>query len=429
MEIWVLNYDTLALDQAPPLWAPLRFFLFAPLFAIFAGILILCSDASVLMNRYSMDSIIITHMITIGFFGFIMLGALTQMLPVLTGQYIPRVEALSTTSVILLSIGLVCMFFGLYYDLSALSSFAYLYLSGGFLIMLSGIAYAMSGVRKYTATIKAMAVSLSFALMIVPMGAYLLYGYATKNISEYHYIIANIHSTWAIFGFAGILIIGVAFQVLPMFYVAPRFKNFCKKRVVLFITTGLLVWFFLSLFYAEYTLYAKFIITTFFWAFATTVWFKFNKRKNPISDVTIWFWRVASVSLTLGAYLWIFDEFFKHEYIVMVAILIGGGFIFSIMIGMLYKIVPFLIWFHLSTKGYINMPSVDKMIDKNLARVQFVLFVLSLIGFIFSFYFPLVLIPSGFFFVGSMLILEYNLVKVVLIYEKTIKTKPEFDIF
>jgi hypothetical protein len=256
---------------------------------------------------------------------------------------------------------------------------------------------------------------------------FLLYSYIINDITSAHATIANIHSVWAIFGFCGILIIGVAFQVLPMFYVAPKFKQFCKKRVTWLIYTGLLMWMFLNIFYEEYALFAKLWIATFFWAFATAVWVKLSARRRPISDVTVWYWRSASVFLTLGAFLWIFDEYFKHEYIVMVGILIGGGFILSIMVGMMYKIVPFLVWFHLNGKGYMSIPTMNEMINKNIAKLQFVLLIASLAGFIFSFYIPEMLKPSAISFIISMVLLEYNIILPMLIYKKTLKSKPDFD--
>jgi hypothetical protein len=422
-----LDFNGLSIDQAPPIWAPLRFFITAPLFGILAGIFMLMSDSASLINRYSLDAIIVTHLITIGLFGYIILGALTQMLPVLAGVKIPKVVELSTSSHILITIGLVAMAFGLKYQFGQLIGLSYVYLGVGFLMMILSIAYAMKSINNFSATIKGITVSLFFAFMIVLMGIALLYEYATSSISEYHVILANIHSVWAVFGFAGVLIIGVSFQVLPMFYVAPRFKNFCKTKVVFLIAFGLVLWLFLNLYFEEYTLYAKLFIATFFWAFATAVWVKLNKRKRPISDVTVWYWRIASLFLTLGSFLWIFDDFFKHEYIVMVGLLIGGGFILSIMLGMIYKIVPFLVWFHLNAKGYMNIPTLNEMINKNLAKIQFLLFVLALIGFLFAFYIPSFLLPSAISFIVSMVLLEYNILAPILIYVKTIKTKPDFD--
>jgi len=422
-----VDFNGLSIDQAPPISAPVRFFLTAPLFGIFAGLMIFFSDVATLMSRYSMESIVITHAMTIGFLGFVMLGAMTQMLPVLAGAKIPKVKFVTKYSHILLTVGAIFMFLGLLNNNPIFNSIAFIGLGGGFLLLLSAIAISLKSVQNFNATVKGMATSIVFAFFIVFMGLYLLASYITEDITVTHAIIANVHSVWAIFGFAGILIIGVSFQMLPMFYVAPKFKSFCKKRVVWLISFGLVIWLFLSIFYEEYTLIAKLWIAIFFWAFATTVMLKFYRRRRPISDVTVWYWVSSSIFLTLGSFLWIFDEYFKHEYIVMVAILIGGGFILSIMLGMLYKIVPFLVWFHLNGMGYMNIPTMNEMINKNLSKLQFILFLVSLIGFVFSFYIPILLKISAISFIFSMIILEYNIIAPMLIYRRILKTKPDFD--
>ena len=421
-----MELNGLSTDQAPPIAAPVRFFLTAPLFGILAGILILLSDSATLMNRFSMESIVITHAITIGFLSFIMLGSMTQMLPVLAGAKMPKVELVTKSSYILLVVGVISMLFGLYTSSTLLNIIAFIGLGGGFLIILTATALSLRTVVNFNATVKGITTSVVFAFFIVFMGLYLLYSYIINDVDSTHMIVANVHSVWAVFGFAVILIIGVAFQVLPMFYVAPKFKSFCKKRVVWLISIGLVIWMFLSAFYEEYSIVGKLWIAMFVWAFATTVWLKLSKRRRPISDVTVWYWRSASIFLTLGSFLWIFDEYFKHHYIVMVGILIGG-FILSIIIGMLYKIVPFLVWFHLNAMGYMNIPTINEMINKRVAQIQFVLFIASLIGFIFSFYMPYLLDISAISFIISMVLLEYNVISPVLIYIKTKKTKPDFD--
>lgn len=421
-----MELNGLSTDQAPPISAPLRFFVTAPLFAILAGFLIFFSDTSTLMNRFSMESIVITHALTIGFLSFIMLGSMTQMLPVLAGAKMPKVGIVTLFSYLLLVVGVISMLLGLYMNSRVLNIVAFIGLGSGFIIILIATALSLRTVVNFNPTVKAITTSMVFAFLIVLMGLYLLSSYIMDDINSTHIIVANIHSVWAVFGFAVILIIGVAFQVLPMFYVAPKFKQFCKKRVVWLISIGLVIWLLLSAFYEEYSLVGKFWIAMFVWAFATTVWLKMSKRRRPISDVTVWYWKSASIFLTLGSFLWIFDEYFKHEYIVMVAILIGG-FILSIVIGMLYKIVPFIVWFHLNAMGYMKIPTINEMINKRIAQVQYVLFIASLIGFIFSFYMPHLLELSAVSFIVSMLLLEYNVVAPVLIYMKTIKTKPDFD--
>ncbi|WP_294960925.1 hypothetical protein [Sulfurimonas sp.] len=422
-----MELNGLSIDQAPPIFAPLRFYLTAPLFAILAGFLIFFSDSTVLMSRYSTDSIVITHALTIGFLGFVMLGSLTQMLPVLAGVQIPKVNTVSKIAHLFLVFGTLSMLFGLMSESTFFNTSALILLGVGFTMIVTVIAMAILKVKNFNATVKAMSVSLIFASLTFLMGLFLLLTYIDVDYAQYRNVIANVHSVWGIFGFAGILIIGVTFQVLPMFYVAPRFKQFCKKRVVLLISVGLIIWLLTSLFAQSYSIVGKLWIAVFFWAFATTVWKKMSARRRPISDVTVWYWRVSSIALTLGSFLWIFDEYFKHEYIVMVAILLGGGFILSIMIGMLYKIIPFLVWFHLNAMGYMTIPTMNEMINKNLARAQFFLFIASLIGFIFAFYIPILLKIAALSFILSMVILQYNVIAPVLIYNRIKKTKPDFD--
>jgi hypothetical protein len=97
------------------------------------------------------------------------------------------------------------------------------------------------------------------------------------------------------------------------------------------------------------------------------------------------------------------------------------------MIGMMYKIIPFLVWFHLNGMGYMSIPNINEMINKKIAKTQFFLFVASLIGFVFTFYYHHFLQISALSFTLSMLLLEYNMIKPMLIYARIRKTKPEFD--
>jgi len=421
-----VQFNGLSLEQAPPISAPLRFYLSAPLFAILAGILMLLSDVSALQSRYSIDSIVITHTITIGFMSFVMLGSLTQMLPVLAGVKMYRVDLVTKISHIAMVLGTLFMIVGLKFEVALLNAFAMLLLGSGFLAMIVVIFMAIKKVKNFTPTVTGMSLSLVFALFSVLMGIFLLFSYIDPDASIYRNIVANTHSVWAIFGFAGILIVGVTFQVLPMFYVAPKFKDFYQKRVVLFISISLILWMITSLFFQSYAVAAKLWIVLFFASFAIVFLLKIKNRKRKVSDITLLYYKTSSIFLALGSLFWIGDEFYLSQHIVVTSIFIGG-FILSIMIGMLYKIVPFLIWFHLNAMGYMNIPTMNEMIDKKLALIQFILFVGSLLGFIFSYYLEAYLSLFSMAFIISMVILQYNIITAVLIYKRVKKTKPDFD--
>lgn len=421
-----MQFNGLSLDQAPPISAPLRFYLSAPLFAILAGILILLSDANILQSRYSIDTIVITHAITIGFMSFIMLGSLTQMLPVLAGVKMYRVDTVTKISHLALIFGTIFMIVGLKFESTLFSTLAIILLASGFLAMIVVIFMAIKNVKNFTPTVSGMSVSLIFATFSVVMGIFLLISYIDIDASQFRNIVANTHSVWAIFGFGGVLIVGVTFQVLPMFYVAPKFKDYYQKRVVLFISLSLILWMITSLFYETYSVVAKLLIVLFFASFAVIFLQKIKNRKRKISDITLLYYKTSSVFLALGSLAWIMDEYYFSEHIVIVSILLGG-FILSIMIGMLHKIIPFLVWFHLNAMGYMSIPTMNEMIDKRLSMIQYLFFVASLLGFIISYYIEVLLSLSAVMFIISMVILQYNIITPVLIYNRVKKTKPDFD--
>jgi hypothetical protein len=86
----------LSFDQAPPLAAPLRFFLTAPLFAILAALLLLWSGPDLFASRWTGAALALTHLITVGFMLQVMLGAMLQILPVVAGANISRPQLLAT---------------------------------------------------------------------------------------------------------------------------------------------------------------------------------------------------------------------------------------------------------------------------------------------------------------------------------------------
>ena len=80
----------LSFDQSPPLSAPVRFFLTAPLYLVLAGLLAVFEGEALLASRWTPVALAMTHLLTLGFMLQVMLGALIQILPVLAGANLPR---------------------------------------------------------------------------------------------------------------------------------------------------------------------------------------------------------------------------------------------------------------------------------------------------------------------------------------------------
>ena len=82
------------------------------------------------------------------------------------------------------------------------------------------------------------------------------------------------------------------------------------------------------------------------------------------------------------------------------AVLFGLGFAVSIINGMIYKIIPFLTWFHLNSQGVFNIPTMRDMIPSQATKIQFYLHISSVV----------------LFFIGLLIVIIYLKFKVLIIY-------------
>jgi hypothetical protein len=420
-----VNFTGLSLDQAPPIGVPLRFFLTAPLFAFLAALLFMVQGSPSFV-RYDSYVIATTHLITIGFFGFVMLGALTQMLPVIANATIKNVSLITTLAYYSIVFGIFSMVFAFVLGKSLLFVGAYLGLGFGFLVMLGAILHSILRVENITPTIKAMIHSLVFGVVIVSLGVFLLTQYAHNSLDQLHIRVADIHATFAIFGFAMMLVVGVGFQVLPMFYVATNFAKYFENNFGYFVVAGLFAWGVGNLFFQEILSVVKWYLSGVFFYYIYLFIIRLQTRKRKINDITILYFKTAMVFLFVGLMLWSLSGLIFEDVEGEMALFVGG-FVFFMILGMLHKIIPFLVWFHLNAKGYMSIPTMNEMIPKKRIYTQYFLTLGSVVLFIVAHHLTIVFYPSLVIFMVSMVLLEWNLCTPYIIYRKTLQKKPDFD--
>src|SRR5690606_584867 len=96
--------------------------------------------------------------------------------------------------------------------------------------------------------------------------------------------------------------------------------------------------------------------------------------KRPQADTTTLFWRTAMVSLAACAPVWLLHIAGVGDYTVTLGMLFIVGFAWSAINGMLYKIIPFLLWYHLQkdlTVALRVVPKVKQIIPDAVAAKQF----------------------------------------------------------
>jgi hypothetical protein len=175
-------------------------------------------------------------------------------------------------------------------------------------------------------------------------------------------------------GWAGILISGVAYQVVPMFQLTPPYPAKLTRWLasmlfvlILALAPAILV--------PPLQVVLGILVAAGFATFAlTTLWLQ-TKRRRKLPDVTLDFWRRI---ICLAISLWLAAQLFPtvrltESYSLLLGILMIVGFSMSLINGMLYKIAPFLVWFHLQSKrgpGGPTVPNVRLILPEKRTRRQ-----------------------------------------------------------
>ncbi|BCD60728.1 MULTISPECIES: hypothetical protein [unclassified Nitratiruptor] len=399
-------FKGLSLDQAPPFEAPLLFFLTAPVWFIVAA-------AMLLFDSNILDNLSILHLVTLGFMTQIMIGALQQMLPVVVGVRYEKPLLLSIAFFIPFVLGIVLFFTAFTFSKLFLLYFASFFIGTAVIFFILFTLYKLFTAPTVTATVWAMRLSLVSFLIAACIGIFMMWQLAMGKIEPYFNHLLLEHALFAGFGWVGLLIIGVSFQVIPMFYVTPELSNPIRMGLTFSIfalilstaasitLTKLALIFFVTLLFA-YILFGAITLK------------QLKSRKRKIIEPSIVAWYIALSSLFLLPLL-----FFVNTKIFSTLFLFG--FAVTVMYGMLYKIIPFLAWFHISARGFFDMPTMKEMLDERLAYWQLGFHVFGIAALMFS---PQI---AGIFWIASNLLFAYILKKPVMIYFSYKKKPSPFE--
>lgn len=219
------------------------------------------------------------------------------------------------------------------------------------------------------------------------------------------------------------LIVAITFQVVPMFWVASAYSDKSQKLIIYALVTLLIFFTLNQIFKFELHIVYKISMTSVILYFALLTIKKLKNRKRKLQDFTVNFYLTAIFSLALGLVYWILLDILPFE-IAPLGVLFGIGFIISLMNGMLYKIIPFLSWFHLSSSGLFDIPTMRDMIPIKMQALQFKTHLLSLVLLFIAFCInhTFMIKISIFVFMISNILLFINIFKVAKIFKEKQKT-------
>lgn len=429
----MLTSADLSLEQAPPISVPFRFFLTAPLFGLAASLLALHQGPALVLTRWLPATAAFVHLLTIGFVLMVMCGALLQLLPVLAAAPVPKVVAVAGATHLLLVLG-TCSLVAAFLSAGPVWLVLGLLLLGvGLLLFIAALSAVLWPVRPRTATIVAMLLALLCLLATLLLG--LLAGVSILGLLPPGPIelLTDLHLVWGLAGAVGLLLIGVAYQVVPLFQVTPEYPFWFRRTLVPGLFLSLLVWSLTKLAVA-YTGWA--VVYSLLWLglvaggyvlFAVATLLLQQRRRRRINDITVIFWRVGMSTLILCLPLWAAGQLFpalgsSPRLPLLFGVLLILGVAVAVVSGMLYRIVAFLPWFHLQHRQLslmrfdVNLPHMRIFVAYDSALRQFYLWLLSFVAALIAVFWPYFVWVAGILFALSNLLLLHNMLSAVRCY-------------
>ena len=357
-------------DFAPPLKLIAPFFHFGVIFYLLSMLALLFFEPT--FSYQQMDVAGWIHLFLLGFVMMIIFGAMAQLIPVVleVGHVVVDVYYVILP---LLALGAVVMVFG-FWLMPALLPY------GGLLVLIAMIIFAFENIATLnktelkTLTVDTVAWCNGYLRLCFLTGfciALGLSGVLGINVS----LMLKAHVYAVLGGYVVLTIMGLSLTLIPMFSLAHGFDETAVKRAFKLIISSVAVVFAGAVLGFEWLMmlgYALSFAGIFFYMWQIYIIAKLTVRK----ELDVWAKSIifAFVTLILSIILSIVYFITDIESILHASIwFLLLGFVSFFIIGHLYKIVPFLVWFERFAPlvGKEKVPMLHEMYSKEGASIMF----------------------------------------------------------
>jgi len=330
-------------DFAPP------FKLIAPYFIIgilsFAvSVLLLYGVDVTTLSQINTETIAWVHLFLLSFVMMIIFGAMAQLVPVVLEVGHFAVDLYYVIYPLLFS-GSLMMAYGFLHSPALLPY-------GGIVVLISLLIFVfetfmtINKVKKFNTVMVSVVIANIFLFLGLIFGITMALGFAGTISVDIHALL-KAHIYLVLFGYVGITIMGISMVLLPMFWLSHSFSWTPIKRALFSITTGVISVVLSALFEIEPLQYVGYILTfiaLFFYIYQ--IYIIYATRVRLENDIYLHSLLFSYGSFFVAVILGIVYILTDHERLLLAAgYLTLMGFITFIIVGHLYKIVPFLVWY------------------------------------------------------------------------------------
>lgn len=408
--------ESIVSAYAPPFKIVSKYFIAAMVSFVVLNFLLLLNYSSMHGHHFQPKILSINHIATLGWITMIIFGAMFQLVPVVleTKLFSEMLAEIQFWIYLLGVIGLAYCFW--VFETGIIMTLSAIILNLAMFIFSFNVALTMKSVKKWNLTAGYLAAAIFYLIVTAIVGLLLAINLWTPYIKVSHLQYLNLHAHIAFIGWISMVIMGVSYKLIPMFTLSHGYFLTHAKLAFWMINIGLFgiatTIFFEETTFLYYTFTLLVVLGIIF--FLLQIYIIFKKRIRKKFDIGIKFSSVAYLMLGLTTALGTFIAFVNYENILNLTLVYGYmiifGYISMLIVGQMYKIVPFLVWYHkYSDKvGLAPVPVLKDMFNEKFAHIEFYLMFSAVLGSLYSLAFRSdigLLISFSLMFISSIIFL------------------------
>ena len=414
--------NSIASTYSPPFRIVAKYFIAAIVSLVLMNFMLMINYNDVNGHHFQPKILSITHIATLGFITMIIFGAMFQLVPVVL-----EVKLFSTIlaeiQFWIYTFGVIGLVYKFWYFGSELSfTLPAILLNIAMFIFAFNIIASMIKGKNWNITGTFLASSIFWLIVTAIAGILLAVNLDHPYIKINHLQYLKLHANVALIGWVTMVIMGVSFKLIPMFTLSHGYELTLAKWAFVLINFGLLGinWIMHYVDTGIYNLIFGIAITVGLILYLIQIYIIFKKRVRRKLDIGLKFSAVSFSMLGLSTLLGFSFLFIKYENITNLTLVYGFmiivAYISTLIVGQMYKIVPFLVWYHkYSSKiGIEKVPILKEMFSEKLAELNLYLMLVGIIISVLSFLSQInILLLIGFvlLFISSV-IFSFNMIKV-----------------
>jgi hypothetical protein len=413
-----------ALDftRLPPTGVPLAFLLAAPWFGVAAGGVVAWHGAAVVASRWSAPALAAVHLVTVGFLTMTMAGSLLQMVPAVAGLPLRGTTRLAAWSCPLLGAGaalLAAAFLSGRAFLFALAGTLLLAAFGALLACLLPTLWQRTRAAAATAHIAGGMRAAVAALLACVVAGLLLAGWLAGGPAVPVLPLVDTHAALGLAGWVLPLVMAVSFQVIPMFQATDPFPPIAARVLLPLALVALAGWIagrWLDAPWRAVPALAGAAVVT---AYAILAAALLLRRERTRTAAGTRYWLPSLAALADAAWLFAWSGETPAP---LLGVCFLAGCAMSAVNGMLYRIVPFLVWHHLRARlpADVAVPKFAELIAPDRLRTQCRWHAAALAALLAACMAPALASGAGLLLAGACLRLGLDLAAPVVRYRRSL---------